>query len=119
MRDEIQAQFDQEAAELGLTREEYMREQGANEQQYSVRMILQVRERLAQSIALDALARHLGLEVGEADLDEFFKASAPMGAAAEMRRQMEDSGRMYLAYEGARRLKANDYLVAHALVAEE
>ena len=119
MRDEIQAQFDREAAELGLTREEYMREQGANEQQYSVRMILQVRERLAQSIALDALARHLGLEVGEADLDEFFKASAPMGAAAEMRRQMEDSGRMYMAYEGARRLKANDYLVAHALVAEE
>ena len=114
MRDELQLQFDQEAAQLGLTREEYMKQQGADEQQYSVRMVLQIRERLAQSIALDAYARHFELDVTEADLDEFFKASASPGAGAELRRQMEGSGRMYLVYEGARRLKANDHLVAHA-----
>lgn len=114
MRDEIQAQFDREAASMNMTREQYMQAQGANEQQYSVRMVLQVRERLAQSIALDAYARHFGLEVEEADLQEFFKASAPAGAEDELRRQLEVSGRMYLAYEGARRLKANDHLVANA-----
>lgn len=118
MRDELQAQFDQEAAQLGLTREEYMEQQGADEQQYSVRMILQIRERLVQSIALDAYARHFGLEVTDADLDEFFATSAPHGAAAELRRQMEGSGRMYLAYEGARRLKANDRLVANARITQ-
>lgn len=116
MRDELQAQANQEAAAQGLTIEEYMRQQGADEQQYSVRMILQIRERLAQSIALDAFARHEGLTVEEADLDEFFTASAPAGAEAQLRRQLEDSGRMYMAYEGALRLKANDLLVRNAIL---
>lgn len=119
VREELQEQFNREAQQMGLTMKEYMERQGVDEQQYSVRMILQIRERLVQAIALDAFARHFDVCVSEPDLEEFFKASAPEGMAAQFRRQLEGSGRMYLAYEGARRLKANDLLVSKSTIIEE
>lgn len=119
IRDELKAQFNMEAARQNMTPEEYMEAQGMNEQQFGVRMVLQARERLAQSIALDAYARHFKIKVTEADLKAFYEASAGAAHAADLRVQLEGSGRAYLAQEGARRLKANDHLVARAIITEK
>lgn len=119
VREEMQEQSNLEARQMGLTMEEYMKRQGVDEQQYSIRMILQIRERLVQAIALDAFARHFDINVNDSDLEEFFKVSAPEGMATQFRHQLEGSGRMYLAYEGARRLKANDLLVSQATIIED
>lgn len=105
-----------EARQQGISVERLREMKGVDEQQQKVRNVLQTRERLVQSIVLDALARHLSLDVSKNDIDEFFKVSAPAGQAEDMRRQFEGSGQMYLAIEGARRLKASEYLVKHAMI---
>lgn len=105
-----------EAHQQGVTVERLREMKGIDEQQNKIRTVLQARERLVQSIALDALARHLGFGISKEDIDAFFKASAPAGQGQNMRRQFEGSGQMYLAIDGARRLKASEYLVEHAII---
>ena len=110
--------MDSRAKQAGLSTDAFLQQQGMNEQQFGVRMILEAHDRLAQSIAIDALARHLGLSVSEEDLVEFYRVQAPDGHADEYRRRIEGSGHEYLAREGALRLKTSDYLREHAIIHE-
>ena len=118
VREQLQSELDAQAQAAGMSTEEFLRQQGMNEQQSGVRMILEAHDRLAQSIALDAMARHLGFTVDDADLEEFYRVQAPRGQERSYRRQVEGSGHGYLAREGALRLKTSDYLVAHATIHE-
>lgn len=118
VRGQLQSEMDSRAKQAGLSTDDFLQQQGMNEQQFGVRMILEAHDRLAQSIAIDALARHLGFSVSEEDLVEFYRVQAPDGHADEYRRRIEGSGHEYLAREGALRLKTSDYLREHAIIHE-
>ena len=118
VREQLQLELDESARAAGMSRDDFLQEQGMNEQQFGVRMILEAHERLAQSIALDALARHLGFGVSEEDVQAFYKVQAPAGHEDEYRRRIEESGHAYLARQGALRLKTSEYLVENAIIHE-
>ncbi|MDR2493557.1 MAG: hypothetical protein LBD25_08930 [Coriobacteriales bacterium] len=98
----------------GVSLKEFAEQRGIPEQQFSMQMMLETRERLRQSFSLDALARHLGLVVEEGDIDEALKRMAP-GNEAALRKEFEGTGRAYLLNEAALRTKANKWLVETAV----
>ena len=99
---------------------ELLKAQGSNEEQYRMMSLMQARTQLRQGAALDAWARHFGIEIDDADVDAFFASSAPkQEQAAQMRGEIERGGLAYLAREGARRLKASEDVVARAVVREQ
>lgn len=97
----------------GMTREDWLQMQGMNEQQLSMNIMMQARTHMAQAFSLDALADHLGLEVEQADIDELFlqMAGGQDFQVPAIKSDYEQSGRMYLINEAARRMKANKWLV--------
>jgi trigger factor len=98
----------------GLSKEQYFQQEGINEKEFSMRMMLQTRELLSQGFALDAIARHRGISVSDADLTETFAVMAP-GHEAEMREHYESTGRMYLIREATLRRKATQWLTDSAI----
>ncbi|MDR2492251.1 MAG: hypothetical protein LBD25_02150 [Coriobacteriales bacterium] len=96
-----------------MTMAEYLKQLDVDERQFSMQMMMQAREVIAQGLSLDALARHLKLEVTDHDIEQVLEAMAP-GHAQDAREQYERSGRMYQVIENARRNKANDWLVKTA-----
>lgn len=103
-------------AQQGTNFKEFVEQQGG-EQQFNMMMLLQTREMLVQGYALDAVFRHEGLAITDEDLDE---ACTEMGGGdpKTMRRQLEESGRGFALREAAERLRANKWLVEHAIVSE-
>lgn len=116
--EQIRADFAQQASYAGVDAATFMKSQGMTEEQFSVRVVLETHEKLAQMMAVDAMARHLGLSVDEDDLEAFYASQAPNGNAKAYRQQIEGSGRSYLATEGALRFKTSKYLVDHAVIRE-
>jgi len=96
------------------TMQEFVASQGG-EAAFQAHMLLQTREVLRQGFALDALARHLELQVSAADLDEAFRRMAP-GHEDMAYLDFEQTGRMYVMEEAALRMKANNWLVETAIV---
>jgi trigger factor len=111
-RDNIVQNMQQGLQAQGKTVQEFIQEQGG-EQQFSLQLMMQTREVLTQGFSLDALARHLGLEVVDADIEETFRLMAP-GHEKEARMEFELTGRMYQIQEAALRNKANKWLVENA-----
>ena len=97
----------------GRTLKEFVQQQPGGEQQFSMQLMMQTREMLVQGFSLDALARHLKLEISSEDIEETFRLMAP-GHEAEARMEFEMTGRMYQIEEGALRNKANKWLVETA-----
>jgi trigger factor len=95
--------------------QEYLNQQGMDEQTFSLQMMMQAREVITQGLSLDALARHKGFVVEENDIDAVFHIMAP-DHAKEAREQYEKSGRMYFIRENALRHKTNQWLVENATV---
>jgi trigger factor len=116
-RDDILHNMQQQLQAQGKTLQEYIAEQAGGEQQFSMQLMMQTREVLVQGFSLDALARHLKLEVTEDDIAETFSLMAP-GHEYEARSEFETTGRMYLIQEGALRNKANKWLVENAEIEE-
>jgi trigger factor len=98
----------------GLSLKEWVEKQGIPEQQFSMQMMLESRERLRQSFSLDAMARHLGLSATEEDVSEALRRMAP-GNESAARKEFEGTGRTYLLAEAALRTKANKWLVDNAV----
>jgi trigger factor len=94
----------------GKSLEDWMKEQGIQEQQLSMELMLQTREILRQGFALDALARHMGLTVEEDDIQEALKRMAP-GQEDKARQEIVGTGRAYMLTEAALRTKANIWLM--------
>jgi trigger factor len=111
-RDEITQSLRQNLAAQGKSIQEFIQEQGG-EQQFSLQMMTQAREMLRQSFSLDALARHLELEITDEDINETFRLMAP-GHEREAHMEFELTGRMYQIHEGTLRNKANMWLVENA-----
>lgn len=109
--------FEQARAEH-MTVDEFLGAQGMSEEQYRMMALMQARTQLRQGVALDAWARHRGIAITDEDIDAFFASSA-QDKGAQMRGEIENGGYLYLAREGALRLKASEDLVASAIVTED
>ncbi|WP_180326582.1 trigger factor [Raoultibacter phocaeensis] len=113
---DILQSFEDQLAQQETTKEDFLRQQGITEQQLMAHFSNQVREQLVRQFALDAVAEHFGLEVDDADLDEYFRAAASPGLEAMIRLDFERNGRMPEARLSALRLKANDYVTEHSIM---
>jgi trigger factor len=112
-RDDIMQNLQQNLRAQGKTMQDFINEQGGGEQQFSMQLMMQTREVLIQGFSLDALTRHLGLELTESDVEETFRLMAP-GHEKEARMEFELTGRMYQIHEAAMRNKANKWLLETA-----
>jgi trigger factor len=112
-RDDILRNLQQNLQAQGKTLQDFIKEQAGGDQQFSMQLMLQTREVLTQGFSLDALARHLELEVDDDDVKETFRVMAP-GHEREAQMEFELTGRMYQIHEGALRNKANKWLVENA-----
>jgi trigger factor len=112
-RDDILRNLQQNLQAQGKTMQEFISEQAGGDQQFSMQLMLQTREVLIQGFSLDALVRHLKLEVDDDDIKETFRLMAP-GHEREAQMEFELTGRMYQVHEGALRNKANKWLVENA-----
>ncbi len=115
-RDDIVHSMQQQLNAQGRTLQDYIQQAGG-EQQFSMQLMMQTREVLVQGFSLDALARHLKLEVTDDDIAETFSMMAP-GYEVQARMDFEATGRMYQIYEGALRNKASKWLIDNAEIEE-
>lgn len=100
--------------EQDLSEDTYFESQHVASQDFKVRLMSQTREQLRQELALDALARHLGMKLDGDDMKAYYHAAMP-GKEELMKARIENSGGLRAAQESALRLKANTWLVDHAL----
>jgi len=114
-RDGLLVQIEMGLLQQGRTLDDFIEQEGGGQEQFDRQLMGQVREILAQGFSLDALARHLGMSVEPADLDEAFRKMAP-GQEKRVRQEFTDTGRMYMIYEDALRNKANQWLVDTATI---
>lgn len=112
-RGDMLQNLNEQLRQQGMTMEQYLQQMGMDEQQFGMQFMMQVRETLRQSFALDALARHLKLTVNEEDIADTVSRMAP-GNEERARQEIEGSGRKYLLIEAATRTKANKWLIETA-----
>lgn len=112
---EIGNQFLSSLQSQNMSLDAYLQARGANAEDFVADMHAQADERARQSLALDALAAHMGFEVTEDDIRaEFERAGVPDVASA-----MDDflrDGRMPAVRESIRRTKAVKWLAENAPV---
>lgn len=113
--EDLKKQFEAEAQQMGLTMDEYREKLHLNPQQFSMATMFQVEAQLRQTFALEALARHLEMEVEEEDYEKLYSLIAP-GHEGLAQSQMERNGRTFAVTEAALHAKANDYLMTHATI---
>lgn len=101
----------------GKTWEQFVEEQGG-EQNISIMMMIQIRQMIVQGYTLDAIYRHEGLNLTEEDIDKAAAMMNPQANPKYIRKQMEEAGRGFALRESAERLKANKWLVDHAIITE-
>ena len=112
---EIANQFLSSLQSQGMSLDMYLQSRGASPDDFIKDLHEQADERARQSLALDALAEHLAVEVTLDDIKtEFENANVP-DVDASMK-QFEDEGRMPAVREGIRRTKAVQWLVENAEV---
>ncbi|MDO4798044.1 MAG: trigger factor [Coriobacteriales bacterium] len=112
---EIANQFLTQLQSQNMSLDMYLQSRGATTEDFVADMREQAAERARQSLALDALVEHLGIEATEDDVRaEFERAGVPDVDAA-----MKDffgEGRMPAVRESIRRTKAVEWLVENAAV---
>jgi trigger factor len=103
-----------------MTIDQYLAARGIAIQSFVDDMHAQAAERARQSLALDALARHLGLEATEEDIDNEISEAGITDeeAAAAMRKQLVDEGRVPALRSSIKRGKALDWLLDNLNVTE-
>lgn len=111
---ELLQAFRASIAEQGLSEEKYFESQHTTPQEFKVRLMSQTREQLRQELALDALVRHLGMDLESDDLAAYYHAALP-GKEEYLKAEAENSGGIRAAEEAALRFKANNWLVDHAV----
>ncbi len=91
-------------------------EQQGGEQQFSMMVMMQVREMLVEGYSLDALFAHEKLKVTDGDLTEAARQINPKADPAQTRKMLENTGRRFILRETAERYVASKYLLEHAKV---
>jgi trigger factor len=108
-RSEMMQNFMAQLQQQNITLQDFLQRSGMEEQQFSMQIMMEVRETLRQSFSLDALARHMGLTVNDEDIIATLKRMAP-GQEERAKQEFEGTGRMYMLREAALRTKANQWL---------
>lgn len=99
----------------GKTWEQFVEENGG-ESQLSMLLMLQAREVLVQGYALDAVFRHFGLSVSDADIEQVCRAMNPSADPKQLHEQIKQNGQGFALRESAERFKANQYVLEHAKI---
>ena len=97
--------FFQQLQYQGMTLDQYLVMQGINQAQFKEDVKQQAQEMACQDLALDAWARHYGMEVTDEELTEQFAQTGvkdPIALQAEWRA----NGRLYVVRQGTLRTKA-------------
>lgn len=101
----------------GLSEEEFFTAQGITSSQFMLQMGARAKEILRQGLALDALARHLGMRASEDDVAQALWRISP-GKEDEVKKMLEMNGRTYQLQEMALRSKARSYLIETAVTGQ-
>ncbi len=101
----------------GLTLDTFLQMRGIQPQDFINDLREQSAERARQSLALDALAEHLGFEATEDDVKAEFEKSGAENPE-DLRKQWRDAGRLPAVRESVKRTKALNWLVDNAAVTE-
>lgn len=99
----------------GTTLDYWLRANGMDEQTFFMDMQMQATDIARESLALDALVRHMGIEATEEDIDEEFKKAGVADWEAAKAEFLAD-GRMPAIRVSIRRNKAIDWLLESAVV---
>ena len=113
MSDVLLSNFVLDMQRQGMDARAYMSQPGFDHEALAKEMAAQAEKTLRHDLALDALADHLNIEVGDDDVRQIIGRMAP-GREAEMMRQMGESGEIDQIRADARRIRASDWLVDHA-----
>ena len=117
MQDNIRKDLKQQLKAQGMTLKDYIEQQGG-EQQFSMMMMMRVRDMLVQGYVLDSVFAHEKLELEDADYLAAARTINPEGDPAQTRKRLESTGCKFILRENAERLKAADYLLEHAIIKE-
>lgn len=120
-RTDLRRSYEEQAKAQHMDLEDMLGKQGIDEQQFSMMLMLQTREMLRQGFALDAWARHYGLEPSEEDVQALAEMMAPGHGKEMLKKLEEDDDELQL--EGfriaARRYVANKDVTAKAKITYE
>lgn len=112
-RENILRDFFNSLQEQGTTFDQFLSSRGITGEQFREDLEAQAREEAEECLALDALFTHLGMSIGEEDIEkEFSVANNPEAT----RKAWEDAGRMSIIREAIRRQRATKWLVDNAVV---
>ena len=96
-----------------MTLDQFFAQQGITADEFNKDLDEEAKEVAAQTLALDALYKHLELEITDEDIDKEFQV---VDDPAAVRKQWEDNGRMSELREAIRRRKATEWLIENAVV---
>ncbi len=104
-----------ELKEHGLTIDVYAQSQGMTLQQFVDRLRVEAQDHACESVALDALVRHMGIEVEDGDIEEQLKGTSITDVDAFVK-EAEENGRMPALRRSVKRSKALEWVRDHAEV---
>lgn len=114
---ELGQNFLQSLSARGMTLDTWLQANRMSSEQFISDLHHQADDVARESLALDALARHLEVEVTDEDVDAEFKRAGVADVAAS-EKQFRSEGRMPAVRDSIRRSKAVDWLVENAKVTE-
>ena len=109
--------FFEQLQKQGLTLDAYLQQQGISSDQFKQDVKNQAADTVKQNLALDAWARHNGIEVSDEELVEEFKNSGAKDPKA-LYDEWKSQGRLHIAREGILRGKALEAVLRDADVVE-
>ena len=112
---ELASEFLARLQSQGASLDMYLRARGVKSDDFIADLRVQAEERARQSLALDALAAKLGLEVTEDEVREEFEKAGVEDVDASVE-QWRSEGRLPAIRDSIRRTKALDWLVENAKV---
>ena len=115
--DEIAQDFLGQLQRQGTTLDAWLQARHIEVNDFLADLNQQADERARQALALDALAKHLGLEATEEDVRGEFEKAGMKDVDASMK-EFKDAGRMPAVRESIKRTKAVNWLVENAKVTE-
>ena len=109
--------FFEQLQKQSLTLDAYLQQQGITSDQFKQDVKNQAADTVKQNLALDAWARHNGIEVTDEEIVEEFKASGAKDPDA-LYDEWKSQGRLHIVREGILRGKALDVVLRDADVVE-
>lgn len=114
-RDELSNQLMRQIQAQGMTFDDFLEQQGMEKQQFQMMLMMQTASVLRTGFALDAVYRHVGEKIDEADIAEALSQMAP-GFEEQARADFDENGTWFAAYEVAERIRAHRWALEHAII---